>query len=70
MAVLNGLEIYAPLSGTVSEVNEELSENPALINRSPEEKGWVCVIKDFDDSELDDMMLSDAYPKYLKTLQV
>lgn len=69
MATLNRMDIYAPLSGTVIEVNEELTENPALINRSPEEKGWLCVIKDFDDSELDDMMTADAYFKYLETLQ-
>ncbi len=62
-------DVYAPISGTVSAVNEELSEDPALINSSPEDKGWICKLKDFDSSELDDMMSADAYTKYLKKLQ-
>ncbi len=61
-------DVYCPISGTVSAINEELGEDPALINNSPEEKGWICKLKDFDTSELDDMMSADAYTKFLKKL--
>jgi glycine cleavage system H protein len=37
--------VYAPVSGTVEAVNEELEEAPELINESPYEKGWICKIK-------------------------
>ena len=37
--------VYAPISGTVEAVNEELEEAPELINESPYEKGWICKIK-------------------------
>lgn len=38
-------DIYCPLSGEVSEINENLSEHPELINQSPYELGWIAKIK-------------------------
>ena len=61
-------DIYSPISGTVSQVNEALVDEPGLINESPEEKGWLCRLINFDSSELDDMMNEDAYRKYLRKL--
>ena len=61
-------DIYSPISGTVSQVNEALVDEPGLINESPEEKGWLCRLVNFDSSELDDMMNEDAYRKYLRKL--
>ena len=60
-------DLYSPLSGTISQINEALSDDPALINESPEDKGWICKMVNFDSSELDDMMDEDAYFKYLET---
>ncbi len=68
-SVKTASDVYAPISGTVCAVNEELSEDPGIINSSPEEKGWICKLKDFDTSELDDMMSPDAYTKFLKKLE-
>lgn len=61
-------DLYSPISGTVSQINESLTDDPGLINESPEEKGWICKLVNFDSSELDDMMDEDAYFKYLETL--
>ena len=61
-------DIYAPISGTVADVNENLSDDPALINESPEDKGWICRLTNFDSSELDDMMNEDAYLRYVNSL--
>lgn len=61
-------DIYSPLSGTVSAVNENLEDEPNLVNDSPEDKGWICRISGFDSSELDDMMSEDAYQKFLKEI--
>lgn len=61
-------DIYSPISGTISEINENLSDDPSLINESPEEKGWFCRLTNFDSSELDDMMNEDAYLKYVNSL--
>jgi glycine cleavage system H protein len=38
-------DIYAPVSGTVLEVNKALEENPALINTDPFGEGWIFVVK-------------------------
>ncbi len=68
-SVKTASDVYAPISGTVSAVNEELTDDPGIINSSPEEKGWICKLKEFDTSELDDMMSPDAYTKFLKKLE-
>ena len=65
----NSHSIYAPLSGTIVAVNEELESEPSLINDSPEEKGWICKIDNIDDSELDDMMNETSYRKFLRSLK-
>ncbi len=62
-------DVYAPISGTVSMVNDALDDEPGLINESPEDKGWLCRLVNLDTSELDDMMNEEAYFKYLKTLE-
>lgn len=54
-------ELYAPVSGTVVEVNEAIIENPELINESPYEKAWFIVIEASDESELDELMSHDEY---------
>ena len=61
-------DIYSPISGTVSVVNDALAGEPELINESPEDKGWICKLTNFDSSELDDMMNEDDYLKYVETL--
>ena len=67
-SVSTSTDIYSPISVTVSQVNEALVDEPGLINDSPEEKGWLCRLVNFDSTELDDMMNEDAYLKYLKKL--
>ena len=62
-------DIYAPVTGTVSAVNELLDDEPGLINSSPEDRGWICKLVNIDTSELDDMMNEEAYFKYLRTLE-
>lgn len=62
------VELCAPICGSVVKVNEALIDEPELLSESPEDKGWICKLIDFDDSELDDMMNEDEYYKYLKSL--
>ena len=54
-------EIYAPVSGTITEINEELTGNPGLINIDPEATGWIYKIAIADAAELDGLLDSDAY---------
>ncbi len=54
-------DIYAPLSGEVIEVNEELEESPELVNSDPYGDGWFFKLKLSDTTELDDLLDADGY---------
>lgn len=54
-------ELYAPVSGKVIEVNEELNDSPEFVNESPYEKAWMVVIELSDASELDNLMTAEKY---------
>lgn len=54
-------ELYAPVSGTVVKVNEELSDNPEYVNESAYEKAWMVVIEPSDAGELEKLMTAEEY---------
>ncbi len=54
-------DIYAPVSGTVVEVNEELEDSPELVNSDAFGDGWLIRIKLDDASELDDLLDAEGY---------
>ncbi|MFS0688876.1 glycine cleavage system protein GcvH [Sporosarcina sp. 179-K 8C2 HS] len=56
-------ELYAPISGKVVEVNEELEDSPELVNESPFEGAWMIVVEASDASELDALMSAEDYDK-------
>jgi glycine cleavage system H protein len=58
-------DCYSPVSGTVISVNESLADDPALLNTSPYEEGWIIQIEISKTSELDNLMNSKDYKKYL-----
>ena len=60
--------VYAPLSGTVEAVNEELEETPELINESPYEKGWIFKMKPSKlKEELDLLLKGGALTDFIRT---
>lgn len=60
-AVKTVSELYSPVSGEITEVNEELEDDPELVNTDPYGKGWMVKIKMSDTSELDDLLSVDDY---------
>lgn len=54
-------ELYAPVSGTITEVNEALNDAPGTVNSDPMGVGWFFRIKLSDAAELDGLMDEDAY---------
>ncbi|MFS0636982.1 glycine cleavage system protein GcvH [Mesobacillus foraminis] len=58
-------ELYAPVSGKVVEVNEELNDNPEFVNESPYEKAWMIVIEPSDAGEMDSLMTADQYEEMI-----
>ncbi len=59
-------EVYAPLSGEVTEVNRALTDSPERINDDPYGDGWLVRVKLSDPSELDGLMDAAAYRKMLE----
>lgn len=59
-------ELYAPLSGKVVEINEELEDSPEFVNDSPYEKAWMIVIEPSDESEFDDLLSDEAYQSFVQ----
>ena len=64
-AVKTVSDLFMPVSGTVSEQNEDLTDNPQLINESPYEKGWIIKIKNPNMEELKDLLSAEEYKKEL-----
>ena len=54
-------DVYAPVSGEIIAVNEDLDDSPELVNESPFVDGWIAKIKLSDPSELDNLLDSDTY---------
>lgn len=54
-------DVYTPISGEVSEVNEALNEDPTLVNSGAETTGWMVKLKISDASELDGLLDEQAY---------
>ncbi|WP_299694303.1 glycine cleavage system protein GcvH [uncultured Vibrio sp.] len=54
-------DIYAPISGEIVEINEELEDSPELINEDPYEGGWIVKVKMSDASELDNLKDAEEY---------
>ncbi|WP_425091309.1 glycine cleavage system protein GcvH [Tropicimonas sp. S265A] len=54
-------DIYAPVTGEITEANESLVDNPALLNEDPEGTSWLYKIKLGESSELEELLDEDAY---------
>jgi len=58
-------ELYAPLSGKVVEVNDELEDSPEYVNESSYDKAWMVKVELTDKSQLDDLLDADAYSEMI-----
>jgi glycine cleavage system H protein len=62
-------DVYAPLAGNVTEVNEQLADDPEKINSDPYGDGWIVRMEASDDVNLEDMMSPDDYQAFLDELE-
>lgn len=58
-------ELYAPISGTVVEVNADLEDSPEFVNESPYEKAWMIVVEPADASEIESLMTAEQYEEMI-----
>lgn len=59
-------DIYAPVTGTIIESNEELSDRPELVNEDPENDGWFFKMQLSDPTELDDLLDEADYQAFIQ----
>jgi glycine cleavage system H protein len=64
-AVKTVSDLFAPVSGEITAVNETLKENPAFVNQSPYEKGWMVRIRVDDPKEIEALLAAEDYKKLL-----
>ena len=60
-------DVFAPLSGEITEVNQELEESPERVNADPYGEGWMVKVKLSDPSELDQLLDVNAYRELLQS---
>lgn len=65
-SVKSASDLYSPVTGEVTEVNEELSDEPGAINKSPYGKGWIVKVKMSNPKELDSLFSQPQYLEFLK----
>ena len=61
-------EVYAPVGGEVTEANEALTGEPAMVNADPEGEGWFFKLKLADKSEFSKLMTAEQYAEFVKGL--
>ena len=58
-------DLYSPVSGTIAERNENIIDNPELVNEGAFEQGWMIRVQLSDPSEIDRLMSAEDYEKFL-----
>lgn len=58
-------DVYAPVAGTVCEVNGVLTTVPETINQSPHDQGWICKLRPFDAASADALLSAAQYEAFL-----
>jgi glycine cleavage system H protein len=58
-------ELYAPVSGKVVEINENLDDSPEFVNEAPYEKAWMVVVELSDSSEVEKLMTAEQYEEMI-----
>ncbi|XP_075045077.1 glycine cleavage system H protein, mitochondrial [Mixophyes fleayi] len=62
-------ELFSPLTGEITEINEALADDPGLVNKSCYDEGWLIKVTVDVPSELDELMSEEAYKKYVKSIE-
>lgn len=62
-------DIFSPISGEIVEVNKALENSPELINNEPFEGGWIAKLKTENEAELDKLMTTEEYNRFLTGIE-
>ena len=59
-------ELFSPISGRVVDINEDLADQPELINDDPYDSGWMVEVEMSDASEVNNLLSAEEYKKYIE----
>ena len=59
-------DVYAPMTGKVVKINEEVKDTPEKVNQSPYDKGWFFVMEITNEKEKDNLLNAESYKKYVE----
>ena len=62
-------DLYSPVSGEVTEVNQEVNDRPELVNQSPYEEGWLVRVRLADPAEVDGLLTAEQYDELIAQAQ-
>ena len=62
-------EVFSPISGEVADVNSELNNSPELVNQDPHGKGWILRLKVKNKADVNSLMKSTEYEKFLEGIE-
>lgn len=62
-------DIYAPVSGVVTRINQEMEEHPEYVNQSPYDKGWLLEVKVKDPGEIEELLDPAGYREFVLSEQ-
>jgi len=68
-SVKAAIDVFSPLTGKVIAVNEDLKEDPSLINTDPYGEGWLYEMQMADTTELEDLMTAEDYRAYIEEIE-
>ena len=60
-SVKTASDLFAPLSGTIEEVNADVAEKPELVNDAPYEGGWLIKVRPDDPADVDNLLTAEQY---------
>lgn len=59
-------ELYMPIGGEITAINEQLEDSPESVNSNPYDEGWMIEVKPDDPAEIESLLNKDAYLELLK----
>ncbi|WP_457622150.1 glycine cleavage system protein GcvH [Persephonella sp.] len=68
-SVKAAIDLFSPLSGKIVSVNEDLKDDPSLLNTDPYGEGWIYEMEMGDTDELEDLMTSEDYRAYIQEIE-
>ncbi|NLM24847.1 MAG: glycine cleavage system protein GcvH [Firmicutes bacterium] len=60
-------DVYSPVTGVITAVNEDLEDSPELINESPYDEGWIIEVE-LDDTEVEGLMTPEEYEDFIREI--